>query len=261
MSKNKRGAGYAGASFVFPGTWYHNPMQVIPIKTRVLTPPKDSLSSVLKEYLIDLREGDVVAISSKVVAIDEGRCVPIREADKEDLVANEADFFVPRLYWTTPLVVAHHAFLGAAGVDESNGAGYYILLPEDPFASAERLREFLCKEFGLTKLGVIVTDSHSTPFRYGAVGVALGWSGFLPLEDHRGRPDLFGREIQYERSNLVDGLAAATTVVAGEVDECVPVVVLRDVPRIVYTEEATKDSLFVSYEEDTFRVLYEKWRK
>lgn len=236
-------------------------MQVIPIKTRVLTPPKDSLEAVLKEYLTNLQEGDVIAISSKVVAIDEGRCVPISGTNKEELVEQEADFIVPRPYWATPLSVSHHAFLGAAGIDESNGAGYYVLLPEDPFASALRLRNFLCQEFGLVNLGVIITDSHSTPFRFGAVGVALGWSGFLPLEDHRGRPDLFGREIQYERSNLVDGLAAAATVVAGEVDECVPVVVLRDVPRIVYSEEVTKDSLFVPYEDDTFRVLYEKWRQ
>lgn len=236
-------------------------MQIIPIKTRVLTPPQDDLLAVLDEYLTDVQEGDIIAISSKVVALHEGRCVPHTDANKEELVAAEADFIIPRPYWNTPLTVTKHAFLGAAGIDESNGDGYLVLLPEEAFASAKRYHEYLKSKFSLTNLGIIVTDSHSTPFRYGATGVALGWYGFSPIEDHRGRPDLFGREIQYERSNLVDGLAAAATVVAGEVDECVPVVVLRDVPRVVYLEGDTKDSLLVQYAEDTFRVLYEKWRE
>ncbi len=215
---------------------------------------------MIKSATSDIKEGDILAISSKVVAIDEGRCVPMKDGDKNDLVNKEADFIIPRPYWTNPLTVAHHAFLGAAGIDESNGNGFYVLLPEDPFASAKRLRVLLKEWLGLRDLGIIITDSHSTPFRYGAVGVAIGWDGFSPLEDHRGRPDLFQREIQYERSNLVDGLAAAATVVAGEVDECVPVVIMRGVPRVVYTEADTKDSLMVPYEEDTFRVLYEQWR-
>jgi len=234
-------------------------MQVIPIKTRILTPPQDDLLTVINEYLTDVQEGDIIAISSKVVAIHEGCCVPHAESDKEDLVAAEADFIIPRPYWNVPLTVTRHAFLGASGIDESNGGGYLVLLPKDSFAAAKRFCEHLKARFNLTSLGVIITDSHSTPFRYGATGVSLGWYGFAPIEDHRGRPDLFGREIQYERSNLVDGLAAAATVVAGEVDECVPLVVLRDVPRVVYQEGDTKDDLFVPYAEDTFRVLYEKW--
>ena len=236
-------------------------MQVIPIKTRILTPPQDDLLSVMDEYLVDVQEGDIIAISSKVVAIHEGRSVLMAEANKDDLVLTSADFIIPRPYWNTPLAVAHNAFLGAAGIDESNGGGHLVLLPEDPFVAAERYHKYLVTKFGLTNLGIIITDSHSTPFRYGAVGVALGWYGFRPMEDHRGRPDLFGRQIQYERSNLVDGLAAAATVVAGEVDECVPIVVLRDVPRVLYQAGNTRDELFVPYAEDTFRVLYEKWLK
>ncbi|KKT79082.1 MAG: hypothetical protein UW75_C0026G0004 [Parcubacteria group bacterium GW2011_GWF2_44_8] len=234
-------------------------MQVIPIKTRVLTPPQDDLLTVIDEYLTDVQEGDIIAISSKVVALHEGRCVPQTEVNKEDLVEVEADFIIPRPYWNSPLTVTKHAFLGAAGIDESNGGGYLVLLPQDSFVAAKRYQEYLKAKFNLTNLGVLVTDSHSTPFRYGATGVALGWYGFRPIEDHRGRKDLFLREIQYERSNLADGLAAAATVVAGEVDECVPLVVLRDVPRVVFQAGDTKDDLFVPYTEDTFRVLYEKW--
>lgn len=234
-------------------------MELIPVKTRVLTPPQDDLLAVLVESLPPLQDGDVVLVSSKVVAIDEGRTVPIAGADKEELVAEEADFTITREYYRLPLTVTQHTFLGAAGVDESNGAGHYILLPEDSFASAQRLHEFLTTQSGVENLGVIITDSHSGPFRYGATGVALGWWGIVPLEDHRGRTDLFGRVIQYERSNLVDGLAAGATVVMGEVDEGVPVVIARGVPRLVFTNEDTRDQLFVPYREDLFRVLFERF--
>jgi len=157
--------------------------------------------------------------------------------------------------------VIHNTFLSGAGIDESNGDGHYVLLPKDPFASAHALHAFICSTYDVQKLGVIITDSRSHPFRYGATGVALSWWGIEPLDDHRGRLDLFGREIQVERSNVVDGLAAGATVVAGEVDECIPVVIVRDVPRLTFTasDQNTRDHLFSPYKDDTFRVLYEKW--
>lgn len=234
-------------------------MELIPVKTRVLTPPQDDLLAVLAEALPPLKEGDVVLVSSKVAAIHEGRTVPVVGADKAALVAAETDFTISREYYRLPLTVTRHTFLGAAGVDESNGNGYYVLLPEDAFVSAKRLHEHLREQYRLENLGVIITDSHSGPFRYGATGVAIGWWGIDPLEDHRGRIDLFGRVIEYERSNLVDGLAAGATVVMGEVDEGVPVVIARGVPRLVFTDEDTRDRLFVPYREDLFRVLFERF--
>jgi len=241
------------------GLWYARAMEFIPVKTRILTPPQDDLYTVLDRSLPVLQEEDVVIVSSKVVAIHEGRCLSIDGSDKEALVKSETDFTIPRDYYRLPLTVTRHTFLGAAGVDESNGGGYYILLPEAPFASAHNLHAHLKEKFKLTNLGVIITDSHSGPFRYGATGVSLAWWGIEPLEDHRGRTDLFGRKIQYERSNLVDGLAAGATVVMGEVDEGVPVVIARGVPRLVCTEKNTRETLLVPYREDLFRVLYEKF--
>jgi F420-0:gamma-glutamyl ligase len=234
-------------------------MEFIPVKTRVMLPPQDDLFAVLDESLPALKEGDVVLISSKVVAIHQGRCLPISENLKEELVVKAADFIIHREYSRAPLTVAHHAFLGAAGIDESNGNGYYILLPENIFEFAREAHEYLCQKYSLKNLGVVVTDSHSGPFRYGATGVSLGWWGIEPMEDHRGRKDLFGRAIQYERSNLVDGLAAGAVVVSGEVDECIPVVIARGVPRLVFTSEDTRDQLLVPYKEDLFRVLFEKF--
>jgi dihydrofolate synthase / folylpolyglutamate synthase len=234
-------------------------MQFIPVKTRIMNPLQDDLFSVINEYLAELQEGDVVLISSKVVAIHQGRCLPINSASKKELVESEAEFVISREYYVSPLTVTKHAFLGAAGIDESNGDGHYILLPENIFEFAKEAHKYLTQKFKLKNLGVVITDSHSGPFRYGATGVALGWWGIEPMEDHRGRKDLFGREIKYERSNLVDGLSAGAVVVSGEVDECVPIVIAREVPRLIFTTKNTKDKLFVPYKEDLFRVLYEKF--
>lgn len=234
-------------------------MQFIPIKTRILKPPKDDLLAVIKDSVTDIQNDDVILISSKVVAIHEGRCVASDEADKEALVVSEADFIIQTDYRTHPLTVTRHTFLGASGIDESNGNGYLILLPEDCFTSAQSLHEFFCTTYGVTNLGIIVTDSRSLPFRYGASGVALSWWGIEPLEDHIGKPDLFGREFKYERSNLVDGLAATATVVAGETNECIPLVIARNVPRLTFTTTDTRSHLLAPYSDDTFRVLYEKW--
>jgi F420-0:gamma-glutamyl ligase len=234
-------------------------MKFIPVKTRVLNLPQDDLLAGLKQSLPELEERDVVLISSKVVAIAEGRAVLVGSVEKITLIEEAADLIIPRPYWPAPLTVAQHTFLGAAGIDESNGNGYYIQLPLDVFASAAYLRTWLLKEYQLAELGVIITDSHSSPFRFGATGVALGWAGISPIEDCRGRTDLFGRKIQYERSNLVDGLAAGANVLMGEVDECIPVVIAREVPRIIYTEKDTRAELMVPFAEDTFRVLYDRF--
>lgn len=236
-------------------------MQLTPIKTRIMNPPKDDLFAVLNEYLVDVQEGDVILISSKIVAIDEGRCIKNEDIDKDALVRDEAVFLIERDYWGSPITVMHNAFIGTAGIDESNAGGYLVFLPEDPFASAQRIHTYLKERFNVKNIGVIITDSHSQPMRYGASGVSVGFWGIAPVKDCKGEIDLFGREMKIETSNIIDGLAAGATVVMGEVAECQPVVVARDVPDLVFVEGNKKDELFVPFEDDTFRVLYEKYIK
>ncbi len=234
-------------------------MHLIPVPTPVLQPPQADLQAALRASLPTLMEGDVLVISSKVVSIDEGRCVPVAGSDKEALVAAEAQFIIPRPYWNRPLTVARHAFVGSAGIDQSNGDGHYVLLPEDVFASAKRLWEWVRNAYGLTRCGVVLSDSASAPFRLGASGVAISWWGIEPLRAHQGRLDLFGRAIVAERSNLVDPIAAAAVLVGGEVDESTPVVIARGVPNLVFTDRDTRSELLPSFSEDIFRVLYERW--
>ncbi len=232
-------------------------MQFIPIKTRIMQPPQDDLFAVLDESLHDVHEGDVVVVSSKVVAISEGNCVPLDGVDKRELMEEEAELLIPRSYWGTPLTVKYNAFIGTSGIDESNANGHYILLPKDPFKSAKEIQAYLQKRFSIKNVGVIISDSHSVPMRRGALGVSIGYAGIAPTVDYVGKPDLFGREMKIEVGNTVDALAAGAGVVMGETDECQPVVIIRGVPNLTFTDDPMKDYFMVPFREDTFRVLYE----
>ena len=173
------------------------------------------------------------------------------------MIAKEAQFSIPRPYWPSPLTVAHNAFIGTAGIDESNANGHYVLLPENPFLSAKYIYDYLIDRFNLQNIGVVISDSHSSPLRRGAMGVAIGWWGFAPTINHVGKPDLFGREFKIEVSNIADAIAAGAGLVMGETDECQPVVIVKEIPNLTFLEGNTKDELFVSPKDDTFRVLYE----
>jgi dihydrofolate synthase / folylpolyglutamate synthase len=232
-------------------------MQFIPVRTRILQPPQDNLFAVLDEYLHDVQDGDIVVVSSKVVSIHEGNCVPVESAEKSELMEEEADLMIPRSYWGTPLTVKYNTFIGTAGIDESNADGHYILLPKDPFASAVTIHAYLKERFQLSNVGVIISDSHSVPMRRGALGVSIGYAGIAPTVDYVGKPDLFGREMKIEVGNTVDAIAAGAGVVMGETDECQPVVVVRGVPNLTFTDDQMRDYFMVPFSEDTFRVLYE----
>lgn len=239
-------------------------MHFIPIKTRILQPPKDDLWAVLDESLLEVQEKDVILISSKVVAIGEGRCVAEADFDKKRHVQQSAEVVIPRPYWGTDLTITNHVFVSSAGVDRSNSNGYYTLLPADPFVSAERIHRYLIDRFKLKEVGVIITDSRSEPCRYGAIGVGIGFWGIAPLDNHIGKEDLFGRKIRVERSNVIDGLSAGANVLMGETAEQTPVVIARAVANLEFREGNLRDELFCPFAEDTFRILYErfiKWRK
>ncbi|MCR4286144.1 MAG: coenzyme F420-0:L-glutamate ligase [Candidatus Kaiserbacteria bacterium] len=236
-------------------------MQFIPIHTRVIQPPKDDLFQVLRESIQDIQDGDVVLITSKVVSIHEGRCVPIENTEKQLLIRNESELLYQPDPTRRPLSVVHHALISSAGIDESNGDGYYTLLPEDPFASAQRIHTYLKDAFNLKEFGVIITDSHSVPFRYGALSIAIGCHGFEPIMSHTGREDLFGRVMVYSKTNIPDAIAGGATLVSGECDEAYPIVIARGIPNLIFTERDAREDFFVSYEDDIFAPLFTQFKK
>lgn len=227
-------------------------MQITPIKTRVLQPPRDDLLQVLRDADIELKEEDVVVVSSKVVAIHEGRCVRADEVDKEELVKKEADVYVKQADSKWRICLKHGTFLAGAGVDESNADEHLILLPAEPHKSARMLRDFFLKEYTLERLGVIVADSHSMPLRYGTLGVALGWWGFEPVAYFTGKGDLFGRPAQFTRINVADSLAVAGVFTMGELAEQTPLCVIRNAPHITFADHDTSGGLLIPPREDIY---------
>ena len=164
-------------------------MNIYPIKTRVLKPPQDNLYEVLDSALPELAEGDIVVVTSKIVSIHQGRCVLISEAVKEDLVKSEAEKYLPPSCNTigVAITIKLNTLIPNAGIDESNGNSFFILWPKDPQKSAKAIWQFLRKKFNIKDLGVIITDSRLTPLRQGVVGYAIGYFGFNPIKDYRGK--------------------------------------------------------------------------
>ena len=190
-------------------------MIVKAFKTDKIVPGR-TIFEVLDKYLPDVPEKSVVAITSKIVGICEGRVIPIGQARKQDLVVEEADFYLPENLskYGFSFTITHHTLIPAAGIDESNGNGNYVLWPKDPQKSANGIRHYLAEKFKLKEIGVVITDSTARPLHYGTEGVAIGYSGFSPSNDYVGQKDLFGREFKVSISNVVDGLASAVAVLA-----------------------------------------------
>ncbi len=239
-------------------------MHIRAIRTRTLFPPKDSLLEALYAALPQISEQSVIALSSKAVAIGEGRCIPVASlADihdlKERVAIEEADAYVPREAGRGRLfTIVHGTLMGSAGIDESNGNQHLILWPKDPMETARRYLRELQQKYQIKNLGVIITDSHSIPLHNGALGIAIGYAGFLPIKDYRGSPDLFGRAFKVERLNVADSLAVAASLVMGEGDESTPAVLIEAAPHVVFTETMPTDAyleLTVPREEDYFRIF------
>lgn len=253
-------------------------LQVLCVRLKTLRPPKDDLLRNIKAAKVFLREGDIVAVSSKVVSVGEGRTVPIRGTTKDDLVKHEARWYLDRIGRSGRRImhtVTKNFLIASAGIDESNGNGYYVLWPEDSDRSARRLLAWFKKTYSIGQLGLIITDSHSVPLRRGVTGFALSWAGFNPLYDYRGEKDLFGRPFTFSQTNIVDALAAAAVLMMGEGAEGTPLAIIRGAPHVFKSRRlpaatnaaqaggGSHSSLRVPIREDLFTpfLLGVRWKK
>ncbi|MDO8581833.1 MAG: coenzyme F420-0:L-glutamate ligase [bacterium] len=241
-------------------------MHFIPIKTRALIPPKDDIYQVIDESLPQLHDGDVVLVTSKVVSIHEGRCIPVADvSDKDALIIQEAEHSITREYFSTAqkflLTIKHNTLIPSSGIDESNAKGHYILWPKDPSASAREICLYLRKKYNTNKLAVIVTDSHTTPLRWGVTGIAIGSWGLEPLHDYRGTKDIFGRVLEVTRSSVIDPLAAAAVMLMGEGAEQQPFVIVRGAPHVVFTDTDTHQKIAIALEDDLYAPLLKIFKK
>lgn len=250
-------------------------ISVIGLEKIGLVKPGDDLPKLLLDAVkaenLELIDGDIIVVSQKIVSKAEGLLVDIstikpsrrsslissrtrKDPRLVDLILRDSEK-VLRADPQALVVQRRNGFVCLnAGVDKSNvrGRTVYSLLPKDADASAKKLRSRLQKLSG-RKLGVIVADTYSRPFRVGQVEFAIGVSGIEPIVDYRGQKDLFGYELRYKFVALADEVAAAAELVMGQGTEQVPVAIVRDLSRVVRTEaRALSKKLLLGRQIDLF---------
>jgi coenzyme F420-0:L-glutamate ligase / coenzyme F420-1:gamma-L-glutamate ligase len=226
------------------------PVTVTPVAGLPEITTGEDLAALIADAAPDLREGDILVITSKVVSKSEGRVVT---ATREQAIEAETVRVVARRGGTTIAQTRHGLVLAAAGVDESNTApGTVVLLPADPDESARRLRKALQARAGV-RLGVVVTDTMGRPWRAGQTDNAIGAAGVLPLRDHRGEADTFGNILEVTVAAVADEIAAAGDLVKGK-SLGVPVAIVRGLADLVTEQDGPgARALIRSADEDMFR--------
>ncbi|MFB4306028.1 coenzyme F420-0:L-glutamate ligase [Actinomadura sp. GTD37] len=185
-----------------------------------------------------VEDGDVLVVTSKIVSKAEGRVLVAD--DREKAIDSETVRVVARRAHArgeTRIVETRQGLvLAAAGVDASNTRpGTVLLLPEDPDASARRIRAGVRERAGVD-VGVIVSDTLGRPWRNGLIDAAIGVAGLEPLSDLRGRDDSYGNRLDATITAVADEIAAAGELVKGKLDG-VPIAVVRGLAGIVTPED------------------------
>ncbi len=227
-------------------------MIVTPVRTRVFRERED-VEGFVVEHVPTISEGAILVVTSKIVALSEGRTAALEE--KERVIREESEFAIETKYvWLT---IKDGTVMASAGVDESNADGKLVLLPKDSFAAAENLRSKLIRHFNVKNLGILITDSRLLPLRAGVVGVALGYAGFKGVRDYRDVPDIFGRPLHFSQTDVADSLATAAVLEMGEGAERRPLCLIEDAP-VEFVEKVDRDELRIDPAEDLYRPLFDR---
>ena len=215
----------------------------VPIRTPRKSAPF-SLGELVDESVgSELLDGDILVVSSKFIAVSEGRVVALGSVVPGDhaaglakrlnispelceLVIRESDDVIGGVSGFM-LTLKEGLLTPNAGIDKSNiEHGKVVLYPRNPFESAATLVEEMRFRRGV-EIGVVVSDSRLMPTRKGTVGVALAAAGMDAIVDLRGKPDLFGNVLKVTSQAVADDLCSGAQVVMGEANESVPVVLVR----------------------------------
>lgn len=228
-------------------------MLILPVKTAVVSEGDDIARLIAAT--VTLQNGDIVVVSSKVIATCEGAAIdlkslkPSSEAKELSKRAKIDEFFTEailqemqrmngRVLGASPSVILTALkpegmetgciVCPNAGLDRSNiESGQAIGWPQSPVASAAKLQEAFSSSAG-GRIGVIISDSCSRPARLGVVAFALTCAGLDPLESLVGKSDLFGSVLRVTQEARADQLATAANAVMGNASECCPAAVIRD---------------------------------
>lgn len=247
-------------------------MKAKAIKTDIFQPGAD-LFSFLKKNIKALNEESIVVVTSKIISYAQNRFVKVVDGtreEKHELAKQEADFYLdPALSKYNIILTIKDSVLAVnAGIDESNSLDKYVLWPENLQQVTNEIWQFLRSEFKVEKLGVIITDSKTTPLRWGITGTAVTTCGFKPLIDKRGEPDIFGRELVMTQIQVAEAVAIAAVFEMGEGSEQQPLAIVSDFQQPVVfqnrppTVEELK-ALVIAPEDDVYApiLMNAKWQK
>jgi coenzyme F420-0:L-glutamate ligase/coenzyme F420-1:gamma-L-glutamate ligase len=250
-------------------------LQITPLNQLPLLNKGDDLAKIIvtsaTKLGVGIRNRDLVVVGQKAVSKAEGRIVdidnvsPSARAAKIAKKTGKSPGFVEIVLRESSKVLRadKDAFIvrtkrGAtclnAGVDKSNvkGDSTYALLPQDPDASARRLRKRIRQLTG-RQVAVVICDTRSRPFRKGQVEESIGVAGLNPLIDYRGQKDLFGYTLRFKNVAIADELASAAELVMGQGRERTPVAIIRGLKRVRFQDHASSRFLPIIAEEDLFK--------
>ena len=212
-------------------------LEILPVTGIGELRPGDDLAALIAAAAPDLRDGDVLVVTSKAISKVEGRLLLLesddpdaREQARQAAIDAETVRVVARRGDLRIVETRHGLVLAAAGVDASNVARNELaLLPLDPDTSAQLLREALRERLGV-EVGVVISDSMGRPWRAGLTDTAIGVAGITALTDARGRVDIHGNVLNVTQVAVADELAAAADLVKGKLGG-VPAAIVRGFAR------------------------------
>ena len=214
----------------------------------------DDVATAIADHA-ELRHGDVVVVTQKIVSKAEGRLVRVDPDDLEDRrrVIESESVRVLRRRGDLMVCETRHGFICAnAGVDLSNvDWGWAVLLPEDPDRSARRIRDALRAQSGVD-VAVVITDTFGRPWRKGVVDVAIGCAGVAAVVDLRGTTDAQGRPLVSTEVCVVDEIAAAAELVMGKAAG-IPAALVRGVDPALFRPASVATEITRPPAEDLFR--------
>ena len=223
-------------------------IELIGLEDIPIVDESSDISQIIKDAIIkqgcNLEHGDIILIAETLISKAENNfiklgdlapsdeAIELAEKSKKDpnlvqaILDESAE--VVRVGPKFIITETKHGFVCAnAGIDESNvGEGLATPMPVDADKSACEIREFLENEFG-EEIAVIITDTQGRAFRFGAIGTAIGCSGISPIWKRVGEKDLYGRELETTEIATCDELSAAASLIMGQADEGLPVVIIR----------------------------------
>ena len=241
-------------------------MEIIPIYFSKEIEPGDDLLEIIQKKA-EIKENDILVIAQKIISKQEGRIVNLASVTPSllaqgissqyqknpqivELILSESKKIV-RMSNGILIVETRNGFVCAnAGIDESNvKKGFATLLPIDPDASAQKLRNEILKKNGKV-VSIIISDTFGRPLRMGQTNCAIGVSGIKPILDYAGTVDNFGNILRVTAIAIADEICGAAELVSGKTNKC-PVVIIRDYEYQI--NFSSIDELIRTKEEDLFR--------